>query len=234
MERRDKIFKIITEEYIKSANPIGSSFIVDKYFPDISSATVRNEMMELEKEGLIYQPYTSAGRIPTTIGYKYYLDNFLEEKAISLKNKESIDELVANLELNQDSIKSLAKVIAEFSGEAVLVGFGAMDVYYTGISNLFSKPEFIEQSLVYSMSKTIDELDKIMAGIFYHIEEEVSVMMGEESPFGSLSSVVIGKFDFGDGKKGIMGILGPNRMDYRENLGLVRYSQEAIKKMKKK
>ena len=72
-ERRELILKIIINEHVITGSPVGSSVLVDKYKLNMSSATVRNEMAELEEDGYITQPHTSAGRIPTVKCYRYYL-----------------------------------------------------------------------------------------------------------------------------------------------------------------
>src|SRR3989339_90566 len=79
-KRKELILKTIIKEYIRTALPIGSEGLVEKYNLDISSATVRNEMAGLEEAGYIAQPHTSAGRIPTEKAYNFYLENLSEKK----------------------------------------------------------------------------------------------------------------------------------------------------------
>ena len=89
--RQEKLFKIIVKEYIKTAMPVGSKLVVDKYLKDFSSATVRNDMNELEKINLIMHPHTSAGRIPTEKGYKKYVEKYVDLKAeLSQPSKKEI------------------------------------------------------------------------------------------------------------------------------------------------
>ena len=83
--RRKKILKKIIEEYIKKAKPISSGMLVKKDFSKLSSATLRNEMLELVEEGLLFQPHISAGKVPTLNGFRFFLDNFLEEKEVNKK-----------------------------------------------------------------------------------------------------------------------------------------------------
>lgn len=227
--RQDNLLQVIIEEYIESAEPVGSNLIAEKYFKDLSSATIRNEMVGLEEKGLIFQPHPSAGRAPTIKGYQYYLAHFLSEGKISEKNKRALGEL--KLSSDRESIKSLAKALAELAQEAVLVGFAPSDVYYTGISNLFRQPEFAQPGLIYSMSDVIDHLDEVMAQIFNQIDEKVKVLIGQENPFGALSSAILVKYHLGRAD-GLIGILGPNRMDYCQNLGLIEYSQRILEKIK--
>lgn len=81
-ERRQKILQFIVDEYVNSAQPVGSGAIVEKYRLPVSSATIRNEMSALEEEGFIAQPHTSAGRVPTDSGYRYYVEALMREEAL--------------------------------------------------------------------------------------------------------------------------------------------------------
>ncbi len=230
-ERREKILKAIVEEYLESAAPVGSHLIGEKHFNDISFATVRNDMAELEKRGLIYQPYTSAGRIPTVEGYRYYLDNFVGRKELDLETKEILDKIPLTGDFQ--SAKELAKALAELSSEAILVGFGPRNVYYTGLANLFSQPEFIQPDLVCSMSLIIDHLDEAIAEIFERIGRQVEVMLGPDNVFGEASAAIVAKCWLAD-QESLLGILGPRRMDYRLNIPLLRYAAELCDQQEKK
>jgi heat-inducible transcriptional repressor len=130
--RKKKILSIIVKEHIKTAEPIGSSTLVNKYKLSFSSATIRNEMADLEELGLIKQPYTSAGRIPTEAGYLLYLDN-LKDKDLKDKNASEIDGGLKDM--NEDNFRHTAKIIAAISGQVVFWAFHKNSLYYTGVSN---------------------------------------------------------------------------------------------------
>jgi len=229
--RKDNLLKIIVEEYIENANPVGSSLVVEKYLPELSSATIRNEMAELEEEGLICQPHTSAGRIPTASGYRRYINNFVGSGEISEKDRKRLEQLAQELSANEAGIKILAKAVAEISDSTILIGFAASNVYYTGISNLFKQPEFAQHQVVFSMSEIIDHLDEVMGKIFHEVDAEARILLGDDNPFGAMSSVVLAKYQREEGE-GLIGILGPNRMDYKRNLGLIKLVQEIISGLK--
>ena len=221
-ERQDNLLRTIVEEHIQTAEPIGSQLIVDKYFKDISSATIRNEMAELENKGLICQPYTSAGRIPSIYGYQYYLEKLIPKKDLDAKIKKSLDQVLSKINYDRQDIKDLAKFLTELSNQAILVGFSQNDVYYTGISNLFKQPEFTQHARIFSLSEIIDHLDDVMTKIFPISSNKVDVLLGEDNPFGDLAAAVIIKLKI---KKDsvLIGILGPVRMDYAKNMGLLNY-----------
>ncbi len=212
-ERQEKLLKTIIKEYIKTAEPISSGFLVEKFNLPYSPATVRNEMAKLEEAGYIFQPHTSSGRVPTIKAYEFYIEDLKPKKtAISIsldKNKE-------------DSIKQTAKFLAEKSGLAVFWALHKNNLYYTGISNLLSQPEFKRYELAVDVSKVIDKLEDIINEIFPEVRHEPSVMVGQNNPFGSVLGTVICKYKGADGD-GMIGIVGPVRMDYEKCLGLIKY-----------
>ncbi len=224
-KRKKKVLKRIIEEYIRKAKPVSSALIAKRGFPKLSPATIRNEMYDLTKQGLLCQPHTSAGRIPTLQGFKFFLDNFLEEKSVSFSEKNVFLEIKNRYQEPRKKIKELAKELAELSQEAVVVAFSKDDFYYTGLSHLFHQPEFQNISLIYSLSEVIDHLDETMRNIFDKIEK-TEILIGEENPFGNQCTTIIDKIEL-ENQKILLSLLGPLRMDYNKNLTLIK----AIKKI---
>ena len=81
-DRRQKLLRFIIDEYVTTAQPVGSNALVEKYGLPVSPATIRNEMAALEDEGYIAQPHTSAGRVPTDLGYRYYVEALMREDCV--------------------------------------------------------------------------------------------------------------------------------------------------------
>ena len=106
-ERKRKILKEIVDEYIDTAEPVSSAIIVEKYENNISSATVRNDMAELEKAGYLEKTHTSSGRVPSAKGYRLYVDELLKYDNISLEEIKYIQE---KLESKANSIEELTKI----------------------------------------------------------------------------------------------------------------------------
>lgn len=209
-QRKSDLLKLVVRQHIETAEPIGSSWLAEQL--DVSSATVRNEMAALEDAGLLTQPHTSAGRIPTEAGYKHYIRHFMKKKQTPVETVEAV-EMASRASEAAVRLREVAKAMAEFSQETALVGFGPRDVYYTGISNLFSKPEFRAAAHVTTMSKVLDHLDEVMEKVFTEVEDDIQIRVGSENPFGSGCSVLMTRVPFGE-TKGIMALLGPMRMDY--------------------
>lgn len=208
-EREAKLLKVIIESYIKTARPVGSVGLSSKDF-DLSPATIRHEMAALEDQGLIFQPHTSAGRIPTVLGYQYYLDNLLTVK------KSSTQEIEELKNAYQSDVRDLSKLLAHKTHLACITAFGPHDFYFTGLFNLFSQIEFEDYKMVLSMSQVVDSLEKAMADI-YHTIDKPKVLLGRDNPFSDQCSVAVMPLS----EKRLLGILGPLRMDYGRVLGLL-------------
>jgi len=223
-ERKLLILNTIIKEYIKSGNPVGSLILVDKYKLDISPATVRNEMAWLEQEGYIIQPYTSAGRIPTENAYRMFIEENANKK-IKLKNGEEIDARL--LDKSEKSFKETAKFISEITNSSFFWAFHKNSLYYTGISHLFNQKEFKQIDIVQDISIVIDRMEDIINDIFDKLPIGVKVLIGEENPFGSFCSTIFLKYKQ-DNITGLCGVLGPLRMDYENNLAIMKYLENKI------
>lgn len=229
-DRQKKLLSLIISEHIQTAEPVGSTFLVERLGLDLSSATVRNEMADLEKQGFIYQPHTSAGRVPTEKGYQFYVDNFVEKREIKATWRKSF-EVVLKMHLTEDQLlKNLAKTAVELADQTVIVAFDEDHIYYTGLSNLFKKPEFSEPSSVYNISEVIDHLDTVVAKMFKQINR-VQILIGSKNPFGEDCSSILGRYFLKNKKSGLFIILGPKRMDYNKNLALVEYISNSLTKV---
>lgn len=217
-ERKAKILALIVENYTKSAEPIGSSFLVDECNLDLSGATIRNEMRDLEENGYLTHPHTSSGRIPTELGYKYYVENIMKVKTISKKIAEDFDNVSAD-KVN-DELKTIAKNISDKTGNSVIIAFGPGSLYYTGIKNLFSQPEFRDYSYMVSVSTIFDQCEDMIGEMYKAIENtKPKILIGNNNPFGSMCGLVGTKL-----KNNILFmILGPVRMDYSTNYTLLDY-----------
>ncbi|MBU1987752.1 hypothetical protein KKF94_03410, partial [Patescibacteria group bacterium] len=221
-DRTKLILNTIIKEHIKTGAPVGSSVLVEKYQLDVSPATVRNEMAELESEGYIAQPYTSAGRVPTEQAFNLYIENLSEKKL----NKAEIN-LLDNISQGSDdlNLKQIAKTMAGISNNAVFWAFEKHNLYYTGISNLLRQPEFSQTNLIYDISAIIDRVDEIIGEIFDETKYEPQILLGSKNPFGDFLGIVLTKYKIKN-KIGMFGILGPMRMDYEKNLAVMQYIQD--------
>jgi heat-inducible transcriptional repressor len=115
-ERKKKILRAVVEQYIQTAEPVGSKALVENGGLDVSSATIRNEMAELESLGLLEQPHTSAGRIPSPLGYRLYVNELMEEHRLTLQETQSINEALHLKIREMDQVMTEAgKVISQIT-----------------------------------------------------------------------------------------------------------------------
>ncbi len=218
--RLEKLLKAIVELHVKTAHPIGSKVLVEDKIFNVSPATIRNAMLELEQDGYIYQPYTSAGRIPTAKGYQYYLDHLL-----SVENSSDTEFTELKKAYDQD-IRDLAKLLSAKTNLASLVALAPSDFYFTGLFNLFSQPEFADYKMVLSVTQVVDSLEKALAKIYHEINE-AQVLIGSRNPFHEHCAMVITPLPT-KGRE-LLAILGPARMDYNKVLGLLATTVKVIK-----
>lgn len=223
--RKHQLLTMVIEHYIKNAEPVGSKFLVSFGGLDFSEATVRNELRALEEEGYLMHPHTSAGRIPTERGYRYYVDQLNLEKNNIPKN--DFKTLVDSLSEEQDyelSRKNLAKAAVGLSKETVIIAFSAERVYYTGLSNLFNKSEFGDLEAISNISEMFDNCEEYLEDFMQKVEASPRYFIGSENPFDEMLSVVSARF----GKEGMIALLGPKRMDYKYNFSLIKKLLEII------
>jgi len=218
--RQEQIFKIVIENYIDTAEPVGSKFLVENTSLGLSGATIRNELRDLEELGLLTHPHTSAGRIPTELGYRYYVESLMGPIKINDLEKKGIQICFSEAE-GERAVKNIAKYIAEKMNSAVIVAFGTDSLYYTGMSQLFTQPEFRDYAYVVKASTIFDQCDERIEDIVDLFENKIpKVLIGSENPFGQMTSMVgvrIGEVFFT--------ILGPIRMDYAKAYSFVDYLQ---------
>lgn len=218
--RHDKLLKAIIEQYIQTAKPVGSKSLAEDSGFDLSSATIRNEMADLEERGFIAQPYTSAGRIPTASGYRYYLDNLLSVQNSSPKDFSELENAY------KSDIRDLIKTLSDKTNLATVLSIESNNIYITGLFNLFSQPEFEDYKMVLSMGQVVDSLERAIANMFYKIDKP-QVLLGAENPWSEHCAVVIAPLNTKE--KSLLAFLGPLRMDYNQALGLLDSVTKIIK-----
>ena len=227
--RKQQILNLVVDKYIATAEPVGSRFLLSDSKMDIGEATIRNELRFLEEDGYLSHPHTSAGRIPTAKGYRYYINN-LDRSKIKLGKKENniLGMQVTSGVDHQKSRKNLSKSLADISNQAVILAFSPDSVYYTGLSNLFSQPEFNQLELVADVSAIFDHCDHCLEDLFDNLDDGLQVYIGEEHSFGNMLSVFVSKFSNEQIKNGLIALMGPMRMDYKKNYALMNKVKELI------
>ena len=222
MERKFHILKAIIENFIISAEPVGSKFLLEKIDMDISPATIRNDMATLEKMGLLYQPYTSAGRMPTTQGFRMYVDDMMNEYL----ERESAQKVLAidavKKQAMDDSLYYAVSLLSRTCGNVVFATIPELGkAYYLGLSNILKTPEFYQSIEAYTVVKILEDKDKLIELLSeLPLDEKTRVFIGEENIIEEIQScsLIVTKFMAPNVGEGVIGILGPKRMNYAFNI----------------
>lgn len=120
LTRKQTLLKLIVEDFIKTAEPVGSNYLIQKYNLNISSATIRNEMNALEKEGLLEKTHTSSGRVPSNEGYKYYIEN-LRNSQIDENVKNEINTIFSKTASVDEVLKESCEILSHMTNLASVV-----------------------------------------------------------------------------------------------------------------
>jgi transcriptional regulator of heat shock response len=229
-KRQEKLLKLIVKEYIKAAEPISSQYLSKKHDLGVCSATVRLDMAELTEEGYLLQPHTSSGRIPTEKAYHFVIENVSEPKLPSLV-EEKIETIFSKKD-KENTLEELGKFLSSVSKNVSLLMFQEAMIWQ-GLSLIFSQPEFYDMEEVLDFTKAFEEVycgfRERLSGAeedLFEKGEEIKVFIGKENPFAPVDdlSLVMSGLD-----EGIIGILGPRRMDYQKNIALVKKAKDLLK-----
>lgn len=234
-ERRKELLRIIIDDYIESAEPVGSETIVEKYNLGVSPATVRNEMVFLTREGFLKQPHTSAGRIPTPMGLKFYINDLMKESALAVRDEVLIKESLWDQRFQfHKLLRQAAKELSTQTGSLAIAYSEDGEVYYAGAANILDMPEFYDIDLTRSVLAMIDR-QEALSNIFDRAvgEESVHILIGEEigQEFLEYCGVVFSPFGSGKRNAGVIGVIGPSRMHFDRVIPTVRYFGDLLTEM---
>ena len=233
-DRQKEILYAIIDEYAELATPVGSVTLAKLF--DVSSATIRAEMVKLEAMGYIMQPHTSAGRVPTDAGYRLYV-NALQEKIDQeqeqkkLKKPESIDDrptkaLATRIQAQTRAdyaIRAAVDSLVDLTGNLGLATIGDQ-LYISGFGGLFAQPEFLQNAQVQAVGQLLDNIKPWLREV--QPNQAINVYIGTENPVGKTSNVslIISRFRSPYSDRSYIGVLGPTRQSYKRVMSLVRHA----------
>ncbi len=227
-QRQIEILKSIVEEYIETAEPVGSETIEKKRNISASPATIRNEMVQLSEQGYLKKPHSSAGRIPTSKGIKFYVRELMKEKELSIVEEVALKEKVWDYrDKMQRFLKEVTKSLAEKTNTLAIATIDNENLYCSGYANILDMPEFYDIDVTKNLLTAIDEYD-LIRGIFAHTNnesEDIHVLIEDElgdslhGPYGFIFT------DFKTPRNitGKIGVVGPVRLRYTSIIPTVRY-----------
>lgn len=230
-ERQKQILSAIIEQYAEVASPVGSSLLAKVF--DVSSATVRAEMAELERLGFIQQPHTSAGRVPTDKGYRFYVNNLSEDKpetSVERRGERALSARVQAGAAPDRLIRNTVDTLVELTHNLGMATIGNQ-LYMSGLSNLFGQPEFIQPGQVQQVARLLDNLEPWLREAAPN--EPLSVYIGQENPIGRSAgcSLIISRFRSPFSDRSYVGVLGPTRQSYRDVMNLVQRAGQELEEV---
>jgi len=232
-DRKQEILRAIVKHFVKTAEPVGSQTILVSYRFQVSPATIRNDMASLEKEGLIYQPYTSSGRVPTDSGYRMYVDEMADYETEKIKALTTLKKIITEYKVEKvreriyDAVNLLARATGNVSFATVP---GNERTFFLGLSNALKQPEFANNNIRASQVVEVLENDDYFRRLLkeFSVDESVKIFIGKENILEQIQScsLMVAKYKR-DGFEGYIGLLGPTRMNYPFN----KTALEEIKKL---
>lgn len=229
--RQKRILSAVVKEFTDTAIPVGSKHIAKKYNFNLSPATIRAEMSELDNAGFLFQPHTSAGRIPTDAGYRYFVEKIMPDKELSKSEQKKLQtELLKLKAKNTRLTRTAAKLLSSLSGNLAISGLkDEFDDF--GMKELLDDPEFREMDDICRLAETLDFIDERVNKLIKNLKDnEVKIFIGKENPIKEISncSMMVSPYRTKSGEKGLLALIGPKRMKYAKNKSLIQYMKKLL------
>jgi len=224
-QRQAKILAAIVKLNCETGQPVASRDLVEKYSFELSSATIRNEMAALEKLGYIHQPYTSAGRVPTDAGFRYFVNQLMDRVKLTLREQQTLRNEILKLQMvNAEIGRRLAKMLASHTSQA---SFAILpeEVSSVGLSNILNNSNLPAEDAK-EIAQFFDRLDEYADDMIKDYSgESPKAFIGKELKLSKHSdySMIVSGLQLPSGKKGVIGLIGPKAMQYEKNLSLMEY-----------
>jgi len=245
-ERQTEILNRIVQEYIDSARPVSSQLLEKKYDFCICPAMIRIEMQKLTDADFLIQPHTSAGRVPTDKGYRFFVNNLFARQNFAKQNlggfEKGIPEEKDFLKLEdliereiEDTVKflqSLTKNLASFSSNLALGYLLDEDIFWKeGWEGVLQEPEFKEPKVISDFADVIKQFEEGIED--FKINSGIKIYIGRENPFSKAKefSIILSGCHFPNEKKGVLALLGPKRMAYDKNINSLNYLTKLLERL---
>lgn len=229
--RRKLVLSSAINRYIKHALPVASDDIAREF--DLCSATIRNIFSELEESGFLKHPYTSGGRIPTTKGYRYYVDFLIQQMDLMDEEKQRIvKDCKRKMRRLDDALENTSEVISEITHYAGIVSFLEWQdkIFYKGIGRILDQPEFRDADKIRILVKLMEDKNRLLDIINRDFTGKVKVYIGEELGFPEMEncSLIVSTYKLKSQPSGRLAVLGPMRMQYNHIIPVLEYISEVL------
>lgn len=224
-DRKQQVLRIIVEDYVDYAEPVASVSVTKKHHLEASPATIRFDMAELEKKGYIKKPHTSAGRIPSDKGYRFFIDKIMDDIELSQREEDLIRERMKKTEKEYFHVMLSELLSALCDNASVVISSDKYrNIYINGISRMLKQPEFSAADTACKIIETLEDHLKISDTLneyAHEKDEDISIHVGSENSLKNLKQCAIVSMPFG--QNGAIGVVGPTRMDYPRVSSILKY-----------
>jgi transcriptional regulator of heat shock response len=229
--RRRAILTAAINRYIKDAAPVSSLDIAAEF--DLSPATIRNIFAELEEGGYLTHPHTSAGRVPTDKGYRYYVDLLSSRLELLEDEKNSItryyEQQINRLE---EILERTSQVISSVTHYTSIVSFLEWHdrFFYNGVSFVLDQPEFQDIRRMRYLIRIIEDKARLLDILNRDFKEKVRVYIGQELGCAEMDNcaLAVATYSLNNKPLGRMAVLGPSRMEYRHIIPALEYVSDIL------
>jgi len=228
-ERQEQIIKSLVREYIKTAEPVSSKFLAEKYDFGICPSAIRIEFQSLIRDGFLEQPHTSAGRVPTDKAYRFFVDNLKEKREERIE--EELEYIIKGVEDKFRMASEIAKFIADNSSSFVNLYFAKEGLNLKeGLDEIFKGPEAKDENFVNSFVNFLTNFEKNIDKL--QTNPETRVFIGKENPVAKSKDMTMICSECNlPSQKVFITIMGPKRMDYEKNIKLINSLNKVLKEL---
>jgi len=232
-QRQIEILKRVIEEYMDTAEAVGSETLEKKYDLGVSPATIRNEMSEMVKLGYLKKPHSSSGRVPTPKALKFYVTELMPDKKLSTADEVKAKEKVYDLRADPDMfLREIVKDLATRTHALAVAVTDSGNVYYAGYPHILDMPEFFDIDVTKNFLTILDNYS-VFDSFLTQMEDDFSVLLGDElggemyNPYG----FILSRFNTKGSHRGLLGIAGPARLAYPRIVPYVRYYGHLVEEL---
>ena len=230
-ERNNHVLGAAIREYIRTGHPVASRELASRYRLHISPATVRSSMLELDDLGYLEQPHTSAGRVPTDQGYRYFVD-YLIPNAVLAAHEESLLEQVFAIDDEEEFLCSFGRTLAELTGAFTATGSAEREFWYkTGLSGVLGEPELYSEEGMRLFGHLADDIEENITNLVESLAEDENVeqtFIGGENPLrgARFCSMMVSSWHHPRGFDGLVVMVAPRRTNYEKHVAVLRRLKE--------
>jgi transcriptional regulator of heat shock response len=240
LARKDEILRITIDQYIATVTPVSSARITGKCSLDLSPATVRNILAELEQEGYLTHPHTSAGRVPTQNGYRYYVDHFINEIQLLEEEKGRIKEEYERESKEMEALlDKTSRVLSDLTQCISIVSVDGWDhkLFCGGTSFLMGYPDYhdLDRDIrkIKNILAVLEEKERLLEVINRHLAKKIDILIGQEIECSDIDgcSLVVSGYKSRQGQSGRIAVLGPTRMNYNRVVSTLNYFSDLMEEI---